>query len=141
MPSAMTPVQSPLNLMLTIKPDQAPAVAAYLLANQAGINNALTEVGTVHFARFLFVPGTQILLVLTEYDGDFAAYIQAFTKLLGPVFDAVLSYMDPAPPLPVEQNVDAFGAFVKQYNLTTGLYAAYPYCTVQQIRSYGCAQP
>jgi hypothetical protein len=38
-----------------------------------------------------------------------------------------MTWKTPAPPLPVEQNVDAFEAFVKQYNLTTGFYAAYPH--------------
>jgi hypothetical protein len=126
--------------MLTIKPGQTAAVLEYLAQNSATINQALNNVGTVHFARFLLIPNTQLFFVLTEYDGSFSAYIQAFTKLLGPVFDALLSNMDPAPPLPVEQNVAAFEAFIAKYNLPSNLYAAYPNCTVQQIWGKGCAQ-
>ena len=33
------------------------------------------------------IPGTQYLFVITTYDGDFNAYIQAFTNLLGDVFN------------------------------------------------------
>ena len=126
--------------MLTIKQGQNADILGYLHQNANTINEALNRVGTVHFARFLVIPNTQLLFVITEYDGDFNAYIQAFTKLLGPVFDKLLSYMDPAPPLPVEKNVAAFEAFVKQYNLPSNLYAAYPNCTVQQIWGKGCAK-
>lgn len=141
--AAPTPsaVQSPLNLMLTIKTGQTQALVEYLATNSAAINAALTQVGTVHFARFLLVPGTQILFVLTEYDGSFSTYIQAFTKLLGPVFDALFGFMEFAPPLPVQQNVKAFEEFVQKYNLKTNLYAAYPNCTVMQIWRNGCEPP
>jgi hypothetical protein len=140
-PPASLPVQNPLNLMLNIQPGKSDAVASYLVQNQAAINAALTKVGTVHFARFLMIPGTQYLFVITAFDGDFDAYIQAFTNVLGDVFNLLLSCVDPAPPLPVQQNVAAFQAFVKQYNLPTGLYSAYPNCTVVQIWGNGCAPP
>ncbi len=136
-----TAVQSPLNLMLTIQPGKNQVILDYLSQNQAAINAALNKVGTVHFARFLMIPGTQYLFVITTYDGDFNAYIQAFTNLVGDVFNALLSCVDPAPPLPVQQNVAAFEAFVSQYNLPTGLYSAYPNCTVVQIWGNGCAPP
>jgi hypothetical protein len=136
-----TAVQSPLNLMLTIQPGKNQTILDYLAENQSAINAALSKVGTVHFARFLMIPGTQYLFVITTYDGDFNAYIQAFTNLLGDVFNALLSCVDPAPPLPVQQNVAAFEAFVSQYNLPTGLYSAYPNCTVVQIWGNGCTPP
>jgi len=138
---ASLPVQNPLNLMLNIQPGKTDAIATYLVQNQAAINAALTRVGTVHFARFLMIPGTQYLFVITVFDGDFDAYIQAFTNILGDVFNLLLSCVDPAPPLPVQQNVAAFQAFVKQYNLPTGLYSAYPNCTVVQIWGNGCTPP
>jgi hypothetical protein len=134
-------VQNPLNLMLTVIPGQEQTLATYLAENQAAINAALTKVGTVHFARFLMVPGTQYLFVITTYDGDFNAYIQAFTNIVGDVFNKLLSCVNPAPPLPVQQNVAAFQAFVAQYNVPTGLYSAYPNCTVVQIWGNGCASP
>ncbi len=134
-------IQSPLNLMLTIQPGKAQAIGELLVKFQPTINAALTKIGTVHFARFLMIPGTQYLFVITTYDGDFNAYIQAFTNLLGDVFNGLLSCVDPAPPLPVQQNVAAFQAFVSQHNVPTGLYSAYPNCTVVQIWGNGCAPP
>ena len=139
--SAPSPVQNALNLMLNIQPGKNQTVLEYLVQNQDKINAALTQVGTVHFARFLAIPGTQYLFVITAYDGDFNTYIQAFTNLLGDVFNLLLSCVDPAPPLPVQQNVAAFQAFVRQYNLPTGLYSAYPNCTVMQILSNACNPP
>lgn len=136
-----TAVQNPLNLMLTIQPGKAESIADLLVKYQPAINAALTKIGTVHFARFLMIPGTQYLFVITTYDGDFNAYIQAFTNLLGDVFNGLLSCVDPAPPLPVQQNVAAFEAFVSQYNVPTGLYSAYPDCPVVQIWGNGCAPP
>ena len=136
-----TAVQSPLNLQLTIQPGQNLKVLEFLAANSAAINAALTQVGTVHFARFLVLPGTQTLFVLTEYDGDFNTYLQAFTNILGNVFDGLLSYMDPAPPLPVQQNVQAFADFVAAHNLPSNLYSAYPNCTVLQILGNACTPP
>jgi hypothetical protein len=127
--------------MLNIQPGQNQTILNYLVQNQAAIDAALTQVGTVHFARFLLIPGTQYLFVITAYDGDFNAYIQAFTNLLGDVFNQLLSCVDPAPPLPVQQNVAAFQAFVKANNIPTGLYSAYPNCTVVQIWGNGCAPP
>jgi len=134
-------VQSPLNLLLTIKPGQVASVQQALAQNQAKLNEALTTVGTVHFARFLFVPNTQLLFVLTEYDGDFSTYIEAFVQRLGPIFDALLSFMDPAPPLPVSKYPKEFEAFIRKYNVGTGFYSAYPQCTVMQIWGKGCAKP
>lgn len=140
-PPAATAVQNPLNLMLTIQPGKSQAIADLLVNYQPLINAALTKIGTVHFARFLMIPATQYLFVITTYDGDFNAYIEAFTNLLGDVFNGLLSCVDPAPPLPVQQNVAAFEAFVSQYNVPTGLYSAYPDCTVVQIWGNGCTPP
>jgi len=138
---ASLPVQNPLNLMLNIQPGKNETVLTYLVENQDKINAALSQVGTVHFARFLAIPGTQYLFVITTYDGDFNAYIQAFTNLLGDVFNLLLSCVDPAPPLPVQQHVAKFQAFVKEHNLLSGLYSAYPDCTVVQIWGNGCNPP
>jgi hypothetical protein len=90
-PTAPLSVQSPLNLMLNIQPGKNQTILDYLVQNQAKINAALAQVGTVHFARFLMIPGTQYLFVITTYDGDFDAYIQAFTNIVGDVFNLLRS--------------------------------------------------
>jgi hypothetical protein len=139
-------VQSPLNLMLTIAPGQNLAILAYVSRQSAVIDSGLDAVGTVHFARFLPEPGftldpptSQTLWVLTEYDGTFDQYIDDFVKQMGPVFDELLSFVVNPPPLPVENNVAAFGQWVKAHNAPSNLYSAYPACTVQMILNGGCS--
>lgn len=117
--------------------------------------NALTDIGTVHYARFLLLDSSQpnlipdmatadqpsstlIVGVITEYDGSFSAYIHDFVAQLGPAFDAMLAYVvGGAPLIPVQSHVAGFEAFIalnnaSQHQPNTSLYAAYPQ-TVQQI--------
>jgi len=98
------------------------------------INKALTEVGTVHFARFVFLSQTQ-LAVITAYDGSFDVYIRAFTHFLGDIFDTLLSHMCDAPPLPVKDNIAEFLAYIQANDLSYGqtFYSAYPTLSVQDI--------
>lgn len=128
-------------------------LAEVLHKNQDDIDNALQEVGTVHFARFVLFDnsapnllpslkskGPFSLSVITDYDGDFDAYINAFVKYLGPIFDALLGFSaDGESLIPVSQNVTAFETYITKNdasqeppNEQLSLYSAYPY-TVQQI--------
>ena len=81
---------------------------------------------------------TLIIGVVTEYDGDFNAYIQDFVSQLGNVFDALLGFVvGGAALIPVANNVTAFEAFItvndaSQHVPNNTLYSAYPQ-TVQQI--------
>jgi hypothetical protein len=138
-------VQTPLNLMLNIAPGQNLAILEYVSSQSVTINAGLNAVGTVHFARFLPEPGftsnpptAQTLWVLTEFDGTFDQYIADFVKQMGGVFDKLLSYVVDPPPLPVEDNITAFGQWVKAHDAPSNLYSAYPACTVQMILNGGC---
>ncbi|AEU39056.1 hypothetical protein [Granulicella mallensis] len=135
-------VQSPLNLKLTITKGKNEAILKYLgdPENSKAIEAGLKKVGTVHFARFLPEPGfllglSQTLWVITEFDGTFDDYITDFVNAMGPVFDALLSFVDAPPPLPVEdpKNSAAFGKWVKANDHASNLYSAYPNLTVQMI--------
>ena len=73
----------------------------------------------------------------TSYDGDFDTYINDFVDKIGGIFDALLSHMEGAPPLPVEQHRAEFLAYVRRNDLR-GLepfYSAYPNLTVLDIRA------
>ena len=111
-------ISNPLTLVMNIKSPADFAALQKLLGDigakppgENPIDNALTKVGTVHFARFVFLSQTQ-LAVITSYDGDFDVYIKAFTHYLGDIFDALLSHMSDAPPLPVKDNIANFLAYV-----------------------------
>ena len=143
---------NPLTLLMPLKPNTDPrTIAGAIESNQTAIDNALTSIGTVHFARFLIldtsVPNLQptgkstdtlVLGVITEYDGAFGPYISDFVNQIGFVFDALLPYVvGGADLVPVAKNLNAFTAFVQQNDAsqnptTPALYSAYPN-TVQQI--------
>ncbi len=149
------PPTHPLSLMMPVIPGTSPAkIAAALETSQPAIDAALNSVGTVHFARFLFLDASQpnlqpnsptsqgpfIIGVVTEFDGDFSAYIQDFVNKLGPIFDELLQFVvGGAALIPVSSNVQAFTDFValndaSQHAPNQGLYQAYPW-TVQQIKA------
>jgi hypothetical protein len=144
---------NPLTLLMPVVPGTDPkAIAATLAKYDAEINTALTSIGTVHYARFLLLdtsvpnlqPGTGtgpfVLGVITEYDGDFNAYIQDFVAKIGPIFDALLQFTVGGKKVtPVKNNVQAFADYIaandaSQHPGNTGLYNAYPQ-TVQKIRA------
>ena len=134
-------VSKPLTLVMNIKSPADFEALQKLLGGIAAkppgenpIDNAMTAVGTVHFARFVFLSQSQ-LAVITSYDGDFDVYIRAFTHFLGDIFDALLSHMSDAPPLPVQDHIAEFLAYVKDNDRSHGqsFYSAYPTLTVQDI--------
>lgn len=145
----------PLTLMMPVLPKTSIlSIAAALEGSQKQIDAALLSIGTVHFARFLLLDRSQpnlqpklstivasdtlIIGVVTEYDGDFNAYIEDFVDQLGAVFDKLLSFVvGGAALIPVANNVAAFEAFItandaSQHLPNSTMYAAYPQ-TVQQI--------
>ncbi len=140
-----TQVSNPLTLVMNIKSAEDFAALQKMLGeiaalppDQNPIDNALTKVGTVHFARFVFLSEQQ-LAVITSYDGSFDVYINAFTEFLGKIFDQLLSHMKDAPPLPVAENLPQFLTYIKDNDRSRvegklqGLYSAYPTLTVQDI--------
>src|SRR5687768_1688244 len=88
-PTTNTTVQNPLTLLMTIRsPEDYAALKTTIEQLQAlppeqnPIVRALDTIGTVHFARFVFVDETR-LAVITTYDGDFDAYINDFVDHIG----------------------------------------------------------
>lgn len=140
-----TQVSNPLTLVMNIKSQEDFVELQKILAGiselppgQNPIDNALTKIGTVHFARFVFLSQTQ-LAVITSYDGDFVQYIQAFTDYLGDTFDTLLSHMADAPPLPVKDNLKPFLEYImandrsRVNGVLNSFYSAYPELTVVDI--------
>jgi hypothetical protein len=136
-------VQHPLTLVMTIKsPEDRATLDATLQQMQAlspdrnPIATALDTIGTVHFARFVFLDETH-LAVITTYDGDFDVYINEFVNHIGQVFDALLQHVADAPPLPVQQHRAEFLTFLRAHDLgcIPPFYSAYPERTVLDIRA------
>lgn len=144
---------SPLTLVMPLEENVDLTKLAEALAQAAQtIDEALTSIATVHFARFVLFdastpnlqPGSRTgpfkLAVITEYDNDFDSYIQDFVNHISGVFNELLSFTaDGQSLIPVEDNVAAFTAYVAKndasQHLPTGvqpLYCAYD-ATVQTI--------
>ena len=148
-PSLPTPpltkaVQSPLTLVMQIKSPAAFQELNGLLAQIQGapqdknpVWQALNALRNVHFARFVFLSNNTQLAVITTYDGTFDAYVNEFIDAIGDIFNALLERMEGAPPLPVQQNRDAFLAYVKANDLRCiePFYCAYPTATVLDIQT------
>src|SRR5689334_9335151 len=76
---------------------------------------ALDKLGTVHFARFVFLGDDQVA-VITTYDGDFDRYINDFIDEIGDVFNALLAHVDRSL-VPVQSHRAEFLKFVKDHDL------------------------
>lgn len=115
---------------------------------QPEIKKALKELHYVHFARFLPANQGKILLVITEYDGDFESYVMDFAIAIGNVFSRILKDVDGYDPawLPVGEHPREFFSFIEKHNQITieedgkpksykfdFLFSAYPQKTVLNI--------
>lgn len=139
---ADTQKQNPLTLIMKIKsPADAAALKGMLTKflsmprNQNPIDVALDKLAKVHFARFVFLDNDSQLAVITSYDDAFDDYINDFVDVIGDIFNALLSHMADAPPLPVQQNRQAFLDYVRKNDLTSfgAFYSAYPTLGVKTI--------
>ena len=147
---ATTPVQNALTALIPIKAAAVELLRQQLIKTPID-GSGLDAVGTVHFARiFVFQPGntsgvpSNLAAIITTYDGDFAAYIQAFVDQpsVAAFFDSFLGMVDDpaaADLVPVTKNADDFAKFVQKYDNTNPAkpwgqwYSAYPGKTVQNI--------
>jgi len=155
---------SPLTLLMPVVPGTNPMTIAQDLAQfQQSLESALNSIGTVHYARSLLLEGSQanlqpqvppppppkppdpgptyVLAIITEFDGSFDAYISDFCAKAGDAFNAMLKFVvGGAALIPVQNNVQAFGAFIAKNNASqqipnnNPMFAAYKW-TVQQIRA------
>ena len=137
-------VQNPLTLIMNIKsPADFQQLNGLLQKIQSAppaqnpIWSALDKLKTVHFARFVFLANNTQLAVITTYDGSFDQYINDFIDEIGDVFNALLTHMNGAPPLPVQKHRAEFLAYVKANDLGAiePFYSAYPTATVLDIVS------
>jgi hypothetical protein len=134
--------QNPLTLLMKIKaPENAAALKQMLdqfLAlprDQNPVFVALDKVGTVHFARFLFLDDDKTLAVITSYDGGFEDYVNDFIDIIGDILDALLAHVADAPPTPVKANRAEFLEYMRANDHTCygQFYSAYPALGVKTI--------
>jgi hypothetical protein len=132
--SLVPQVQNALNLGLPLRDRaQMPALLQTITSVEKTVHDALTGLHYVHFARFLPTPDFGTLQVVTSYDGDLDSYLMDFVVVLGDVFNAILAFIDGAPPLPVQRYPQEFVDFVKANNIQAPVWSAYPTMSVIDI--------
>jgi len=132
------PIQNALTAIMEIKSPQAVhAQALKLILSQAyqQVADVLDRVGTVHFARFVFLENDTKLALITSYDGAFDTYMKNYIEVAGDLFNLMLVHIKDAPPLPVRRYRDEFIAYVEKIDLVSDsqFYSAYGDLTVQDI--------
>jgi cytochrome P450 len=136
------PVQTALTAVMEIRAPQAfHAQALKLILSQAyqQVVDVLDRVGTVHFARFVFLENDSKLALMTSYDGAFDTYMKNYIEVAGDLFNLMLAHIKDAPPLPVRRYRDEFIAYVEKIDLVSDspFYSAYGELTVQDILGMG----
>lgn len=110
-------LQMHMNLVMPLADQTAVGRARAVQAVAANIDElftGLSNVGTVHFARFDLVDGN--LCMFSVFDGDFRAYIRDFITVFGSVFDSLLGLVEDPPPSPCTQHPQAFIDWIHRHD-------------------------
>jgi len=132
--------QNHFTLSLPLKsPSDAKLLAEQLPPLMPELFRANDTIGTVHYSRFT-VLSEKTLLFLGDFDGEFGRLMADLAKTAGPVFDAILLYVDNPPPTPVAANIDAFVKWTAAHLVhAVNLYTAYPDATAKKIKALASA--
>jgi len=140
----------PLTLLLPILPGTSAGMLAIALCYYGpALDEALSSIGTVHYARTLVfdrsAPNLQpslrsegpfVVGVITSYDGDFHQYVQDFVSQVGTIFDALLQFVVGGKEVtPVAEHVAAFERLILANDVSQmqpKLFQAYT-ATVQEV--------
>jgi len=110
-------LQMHMNLVMPLADQTAVGRARAVQAVAANIDElftGLSNVGTVHFARFDLVGGN--LCMFSVFDGDFRAYIRDFITVFGSVFDSLLGLVENPPPSPCTKHPEALIDWIHRHD-------------------------
>ncbi len=110
-------LQQHMNLVMPLRDRTAVGRAKAAKAVGTTIDETFTglsNVGTVHFARFDIVAGN--LCMFSIYDGDFTNYIRDFIAVFGTVFNALMEVVEDPPPTPCELHPQAFVDWINAHD-------------------------
>jgi hypothetical protein len=133
---ARIPPVSELSAFLKVKPGREQAIREVFNKDQATVEKAVHDVGTLHQARYvLFDDGTRLLLA-TTFDGDWDVYIDDFAASI--ILDAWDEFLIHCEGYPDEGKatltVDDIKEFLTANQVTAaGFYVDYPGVTNKEI--------
>jgi hypothetical protein len=131
--------QNQLTLVTTIDPDGRPWVEAVMALIDAysrhlAPTGSLIGISTIHFVRWLVIDEGRRLMMLSDYDGSWEAYIDEFAEMILSGLDAIwgtaLGY-----PAAGARDLQAFKRFLRCHQVpAAAFYSGYPESTVLTIK-------
>ncbi len=135
-------IQKPLTLIAETKSKKAGRALEKLLQRLGSVDGSDTtdqrgasyEIGTLHFLRILLVDNYSKVLLVTEFDGNIAPYINDFVNYTGKFFNLLVEFIADPPQAPVEENREEFLCWVERHDVpSTFFQGSYPNQTVLDI--------
>ena len=130
--------QNQLTLVTVVEPRVRARAGAVLAgidayAKRLSPPGSLTGISTIHFVRWLLVDDDRRLMMLSDYDGSWEAYIDEFAEMILSGLDAIWSTSLGFPP-DGARDLPAFKRFLRSHQVPSEVfYSAYPEETVLMI--------
>lgn len=131
--------QNALTLVTTIGPGGRASVEAVLAlidgyARRLAPPGSLAGISTIHFVRWLVIDGGRRLMMISDYDGSWEAYIDEFAEMILSGLDAIWGTAGGFPP-DGARDLAAFKRFLRCHQVPAAYYyGAYPEATVLNLR-------
>ena len=130
--------QNQLTVVTVVRPGQTARVRAVMAAIDAyarrlSPDGSLVGVSTIHFVRWVLLDEGRRLVLLSDYDGSWEAYIDEFAETILSGLDAIWETSFGYPP-DGARDVPAFKQFLRNHQVPAEIfYSAYPDETVLNI--------
>lgn len=130
--------QNQLTLLTPVGPDRVGRLRAVLTgidtyARRLSPPGQLLGISTIHFVRWLLIDNDRQLLMLSDYDGSWEAYIDEFAELILSGLDAIWNSAPVYPP-DGARDLPAFKAFLRSHQVPAEIfYSGYPAATTLHV--------
>ena len=130
--------QNQLTVVTVVRPGQADRVRAVMSAIDSGArrlapDGSLIGISTIHFVRWLLLDEGRRLMMVSDYDGSWEAYIDEFAEMILSGLDAIWETSLGYPPEGA-RDLPAFKEFLRNHQVPSEVfYSAYPEETVLNI--------
>jgi hypothetical protein len=130
--------QNQLTVVTVVDPPHVDRVRAVLAAidsyaRRLAPPGSLIGISTIHFVRWLVIDQGKRLMLLSDYDGSWEAYIDEFAEMILSGLDAIWETSFGSPP-DGAGDVPAFKRFLRSHQVPADLFfAAYPDETVLNV--------
>jgi hypothetical protein len=131
--------QNQLTLVTTIGPGGVADVEAVMAlidgySRHLAPPGSLIGISTIHFVRWLVIDGGRRLMMLSDYDGSWEAYIDEFAETILSGLDAIWGTALGFPPAGA-RDLRAFKRFLRCHQVpATVFYSGYPESTVLNVK-------